>query len=98
MTFASWGAGGGYTIVIENDIYSVSYCHVSPIYTVFRGDVISAGSIISTVGPKNVYGIQNNPYTDENGNPTNGATTRLSLTSYSKSKWCCSRSFRVFIN
>ena len=27
------------------------------------------------VGPKNVYGVYNNPYKDSNGNPTNGATT-----------------------
>jgi hypothetical protein len=29
------------------------------------------GQVISTVGPKNVYGINNNPYKDEYGNPTN---------------------------
>ena len=27
------------------------------------------------VGPKNVYGVKGNPYTDSQGNPTNGATT-----------------------
>lgn len=31
------------------------------------------------VGPKNVYGINNNPYKDSNGNPTNGATTGCHL-------------------
>lgn len=60
VTFASWGAGGGYTIVVENNS-------------------IKAGSIISNVGPKNVYGIQNNPYKDSSGNPTNGATTGCHL-------------------
>ena len=30
VTFASWGAGGGYTIVVENNGIKVSYCHVSP--------------------------------------------------------------------
>ena len=27
------------------------------------------------MGPKNVYGVLNNPYKDTSGNPTNGATT-----------------------
>ena len=31
--------------------------------------------VIANVGPKNVYGVLNNPYIDYNGNPTNGATT-----------------------
>lgn len=78
VTFASWGAGGGYTIVIELSNYdnmSVSYCHVSPIMFVERGESVSKKEIIGTVGPRNVYGIQNNPYKDENGNPTNGSTT-----------------------
>ena len=79
VTFASWGAGGGYTIVIENNDLKVSYCHVSPIYTVSRYDIVHAGDVISTVGPKNVYGIENNPYKDAFGNPTNGATTGCHL-------------------
>ena len=79
VTFASWGAGGGYTIVIQNDNIKVSYCHISPIYLVSRKDVITAGQIISTVGPKIVYGINNNPYKDSLGNPTNGATTGCHL-------------------
>ena len=37
------------------------------------------GTVISNVGPKNVYGIVNNPYHDSNGNPTNGATTGCHL-------------------
>lgn len=81
VTFSSWGAGGGYTIVVQNrelDI-SVSYCHVSPNFIVARGDIVKAGNIISNVGPKNVYGIINNPYKDSNGLPTNGATTGCHL-------------------
>lgn len=31
------------------------------------------------VGPKNVYGVSGNMYKDENGNPTNGATTGCHL-------------------
>lgn len=42
VTFASWGAGGGYTIVVENDNISVSYCHVSPNFKVSKGDLIIA--------------------------------------------------------
>lgn len=79
VTFASWGAGGGYTIVVENEDIKVSYCHVSPIFIVAVHDEVMAGQVISTVGPKNVYGINNNPYHDEDGNPTNGATTGCHL-------------------
>lgn len=80
VIFASWGAGGGYTITLELIEYpniKVSYCHVSPIMYVKKDDIVDKGCIIGTVGPKNVYGINNNPYKDANGNPTNGATTRL---------------------
>ena len=81
VTFASWGAGGGYTIVVKNEAASISlsYCHVSPDFIVSRGQQVQAGDIISSVGPKNVYGIINNPYKDSNGNPTNGATTGCHL-------------------
>lgn len=79
VTFCSWGAGGGYTIVVENDNTKVSYCHVSPIFIVSRNDIVNVGDVISNVGPKNVYGIENNPYHDSSGNPTNGATTGCHL-------------------
>lgn len=79
VTFASWGAGGGYTIVVENNNLKVSYCHVSPSFIVSRNDVVSVGQHISNVGPKNVYGIQDNPYKDSLGNPTNGASTGCHL-------------------
>ena len=79
VTFASWGAGGGYTIVIENNDIKISYCHLSPNFIVAKNDMVTAGQIISNVGPKNVYGIINNPYKDSLGNPTNGATTGCHL-------------------
>ncbi len=82
VIFASWGAGGGYTITLQLTDYpnlKVSYCHVSPIMYVKKDDIISKGTPIGTVGPKNVYGINNNPYKDANGNPTNGATTGCHL-------------------
>ena len=78
ITFASWGAGGGYTIVLKLENYqniSVSYCHVSPHFIVSRNQEVKKGELIGYVGPKNVYGITNNPYKDSNGKPTNGATT-----------------------
>lgn len=80
VIFASWGAGGGYTITLSlsNNI-KVSYCHLSPIMYVNKGFNVNKGDLIGTVGPKNVYGINNNPYKDKNGNPTNGATTGCHL-------------------
>lgn len=42
VTFASWGAGGGYTMVVEDDSFSISYCHVSPNFKFFRGDTVIA--------------------------------------------------------
>lgn len=81
VTFCSWGAGGGYTIVVQNNALSVSasYCHVSPNFIVSRGDQVQSNQVISYVGPKNVYDIVNNPYHDSYGNPTNGATTGCHL-------------------
>lgn len=78
ITFANWGAGGGYTIVLELNNYSsisASYCHVSPNFIVSRNQEVKRGELIGYVGPKNIYGINNNPYKDSNGYPTNGATT-----------------------
>lgn len=43
------------------------------------GDLVSKGQHIANIGPKNVYGIPNNPYKDKDGNPTNGATTGCHL-------------------
>lgn len=85
ITFASWGAGGGYTIVLELDKYSnysISYCHLSPNYIVKRNDYVEKGELIGYVGPKNVYGINNNSYKDSNGKPTNRSNYRFSFTSY----------------
>ena len=82
IIFASWGVGGGYTITTILNNYpdiKVSYCHLSPIMYVSKDDIVTKGQIIGSVGPKNVYGISNNPYKDANGNPTNGATTGCHL-------------------
>jgi murein DD-endopeptidase MepM/ murein hydrolase activator NlpD len=82
VTFCSWGLGGGYTIVIKLSKYpnmTISYCHVSPKIPVKLHEVVKRNSLIGYVGPKNVYGIRNNPYKDSNGLPTNGATTGTHL-------------------
>lgn len=72
-----WGGSGGYTITIKSldEVYRFSYCHCSPEFVVSKGQQVKKGEIIGKVGPKNVYGITNNPYKDKEGNPTNGATT-----------------------
>ena len=66
---------GGYTITLSVNNIKITYCHVSPTYIVKVGDVVKKGQVIGHVGPKNVYGVPGNQYYDENGNPTNGATT-----------------------
>ena len=72
---AKFSGSGGCTVTVKNgDIYT-SYCHVSPNYLVSPGLYVEKGQLIAQVGPKNVYGISENKYRDNNGNPTNGATT-----------------------
>lgn len=77
ITSVGWGGSGGYTISVKSSdgVYRFSYCHCSPEFIVSVGQTVKKGEIIGKVGPKNVYGVTNNPYKDSNGNPTNGATT-----------------------
>ena len=75
VTFLGFNGAGGYTIIIENNSFTTSYSHVSPDFKVSIGQIIKKGQVIGNVGPKNVYGVKNNPYKDNSGNPTNGATT-----------------------
>ena len=74
VTSVGWGGAGGYTITIKSTdgIYKFSYCHSSPEF------IVSVGK----KGPKNVYGVTNNPYKDGKGNPTNRSYNRLSLSFY----------------
>ena len=88
---------GGYTVTIKNDNFSVSYCHVSPTFLVYVGQTVYKGDIIAKVGPKNVYGVPNNPYKDSNGNPTNGATTRPTSSPNSEKRRQSRQSFRLFL-
>lgn len=79
ITYTGFLGGGGYTITLSKDNIKITYCHVSPNYIVKEGDYIKRGQIIGYVGPKYVYGVKGNNYTDEKGKPTNGATTGTHL-------------------
>lgn len=71
ITFRSFLGAGGYTITLSFDNYKVSYCHVSPNFIVSVGDFVKQGQVIGYVGPKYVYGVSGNPYSDSSGKPTN---------------------------
>ena len=73
ITFTQFLGAGGYTIT------KVTYCHCSPNYIVKVGDMVKQGQVIGYVGPKYVYGVKGNQYSDSNGKPTNGATTGTHL-------------------
>ena len=79
ITFTGFLGGGGYTITLSSGNMKFTYCHVSPNYIVKTGELVSKGQIIGHVGPKNVYGVPGNQYTDSSGRPTNGATTGAHL-------------------
>ena len=75
ITYTGFLGGGGYTITLSVNNMKITYCHVSPTFIVKTGDIVKKGQVIGYVGPKNVYGVPGNQYTDSNGNPTNGSTT-----------------------
>ena len=75
VSFIGFNGSAGYSIHIKSNNLQFFYHHVSPNYIVKIGDYVYSGQIIGQVGPKNVYGVKNNPYKDSNGKPTNGATT-----------------------
>ena len=79
ITYTGFLGGGGYTITLSKDNMKITYCHVSPKYLVKVGDMVTRGQIIGQVGPKYVYGVKGNNYKDEQGKPTNGATTGCHL-------------------
>ena len=75
VSFIGFNGSAGYSIHIKNNNLEFFYHHVSPNYIIKVDNYVYAGQVIGHVGPKNVYGVKNNPYKDTNGNPTNGATT-----------------------
>ena len=75
VVFIGFNGSGGYAIILKRDNLQFIYHHVSPNYLIQKGNIVSKGQVIGNVGPKNVYGVLNNPYKDSNGKPTNGATT-----------------------
>lgn len=75
VTYTGFSGAGGFTITVKSDDFTISYCHVSPTFLIYSGQYVAKGSVIASVGPKNVYGVPNNPYRDSAGNPTNGAST-----------------------
>ena len=79
ITFTQFLGAGGYTITLSFANYKITYCHCSPNYIVKVGDRIKQGQVIGHVGPKYVYGVKGNQYTDSTGKPTNGATTGTHL-------------------
>lgn len=76
-----WWGSAGYTIKLKSidGEYDFSYYHVSPEYIVSKGQKVKKGEIIGKVGPLNVYGVENNPYRDSQGRPTNRSYNRLPL-------------------
>lgn len=97
VTALGFQGSGGYSIVLKNNNLSFIYHHVDPNYIIKVNDIVKAGQIIGKVGPKNVYGVKNNPYKDSNGRPTNGATTRSSFTFYHKKRRQSRQSFKLFL-
>lgn len=79
ITYTGFLGGGGYTITLSNNNMKITYCHVSPNFLVKVGDSVKRGQVIGQVGPKYVYDVKGNNYTDEQGKPTNGATTGCHL-------------------
>lgn len=75
ITFRQFLGAGGYTITLSFENYRISYCHCDPNFIVKVGDKIKQGQVIGNVGPRYVYGVKGNQYHDEEGKPTNGAST-----------------------
>ena len=87
---------GGYSIILKSNNLQFIYHHVDPNYIIKVNDIVKAGQVIGKVGPKNVYGVKNNPYRDSNGKPTNGATTRTTSTFNNKKRRRSRQSFKLF--
>ena len=97
VTFIGFNGANGYTVTITNGNISSSYSHVSPNFIVYEGQYINQGEIVASVGPKNVYGVPNNPYRDTNGNPTNRFYYWTSFTFKYKKRRQSRQSFRLLL-
>ncbi len=97
VTYVGFNGSAGYSIHLKSGSLEFYYHHVDPNYIIKVNDVVKAGQVIGKVGPKNVYGIKNNPYKDSSGKPTNGATTRPSFTFYNKKRRQSRQSFKLFL-
>lgn len=86
IQYIGFKGADGFTIIIESNNLTAIYGHVSPDFVVYKGQFVKKGQIIGNVGPKIVYNVPNNPYYDNKGNPTNGATTRWTSTFYNKKR------------
>ena len=75
VSYIGFKGANGHTIIITSGNYTIIYGHVSPNYIISQNQNISKGDLIGFVGPKYIYDVINNPYSDSKGNPTNGATT-----------------------
>ena len=97
VTFTGFSGANGFTVTITNANLSASYSHVSPTFLVYQGQYINQGEIIAKVGPKNVYGVPNNPYKDSNGNPTNRFYYWSTLAFVHKERRQSRQSFKLFL-
>lgn len=75
VTKTEFYGGYGFTICIQGSKYKFLYGHVDPDFIVKLNMRVRKGDIIGKVGKLHVYGVKNNPYKDQYGNPTNGHTT-----------------------
>ena len=64
VKYTGFSGSGGYTIILESQNFQFIYHHMSPNFLVVPGAIVKSVTVIGYVGPKNVYGIKNNPYKD----------------------------------
>ena len=64
VKYTGFSGSGGYTIILESQNFQFIYHHMNPNFLVVPGAIVKSGTVIGYVGPKNVYGIKNNPYKD----------------------------------